>query len=133
MTAPLIKSVAVVKPKVRVPVEVVPGTMSPATEKAAVETADTAPAAKAGRALKDVLVESMPCGVGGYVVLRRRLGAAYGVSSGSQGKSDHASRQRRGERARQNLQGALGSLTRTTGCNRSRLTPQVATEALMAH
>ena len=60
MTAPLIKCVAVVKPKVRVPVEVVPGTMSPATEKAEVETADTAPAAKAGRALKDVLVESMP-------------------------------------------------------------------------
>ena len=49
MRAPLIKSVAVAKPKVRVPVEVVPGTMSPATEKVAEETPDTAPAANAGR------------------------------------------------------------------------------------
>ena len=37
------------KPKVRVPVDRVPGTMSPGTEKAAVDTADTAPAANAGR------------------------------------------------------------------------------------
>ena len=63
MRAPLIKSVAVVKPKVRVPFEVVPGTMSPATEKAAVETADTAPAAKAGRVPKVVLAASMPTAV----------------------------------------------------------------------
>jgi hypothetical protein len=60
MKAPLIKSVAVVKPKVRVPVEVVPGTMSPATEKAAVETADTAPAANAGRFPMVVPAASMP-------------------------------------------------------------------------
>ena len=59
MRAPTIKVVAVVKKKLRVPVEVVPGTMSPATEKEAGETADTAPAAKAGKVPKDVLVESM--------------------------------------------------------------------------
>lgn len=53
------KSVAVVNPKVRVPVEVVPGTMSAGTEKAAVETADTAPAANAGRVPMDVLVVSI--------------------------------------------------------------------------
>jgi hypothetical protein len=49
----------VLKPEVSVPVEVVPGTMSPATEKAAVETADTAPAADAGRVLIVVLAASM--------------------------------------------------------------------------
>ncbi len=48
-----------VKPKVRVPKEVVPGTMSPGRENAAVETADTAPAANAGRFPIVVLAASM--------------------------------------------------------------------------
>ena len=46
------------KPKVRVPVDKVPGTMSTGTEKEAVDTADTAPAAKAGRVPKVVLAAS---------------------------------------------------------------------------
>lgn len=57
-TALTAKSVAVVKPKVRVPRVVVPGTMSPGTEKAAV-AADTAPAANAGRVPIVVLVTSI--------------------------------------------------------------------------
>lgn len=53
------KSVAVVNPKVRVPAAEVPGTMSAGTEKTAVETADTAPAANAGRVPMVVLVVSI--------------------------------------------------------------------------
>lgn len=53
------KSVAVLKPKVRVPVVEVPGTISPGTEKAANAAADTAPAANAGRVPIVVLAVSI--------------------------------------------------------------------------
>jgi len=51
--------VAVLKPKVRVPVTTAPGTMSAVTEKTADLTAETAPAASAGSAAIVVAALSM--------------------------------------------------------------------------
>jgi len=49
----------VVKPNVRVPAEVVPGTKSPDTENTAARTDDTEPAVRAGKVPDVELVTSM--------------------------------------------------------------------------